>query len=542
MPSLLDAEGTIAIVLGASDWSKAGLGKARSFHRSAAFFNQYLLRNRPNGLGLGPDLVLNLFDDIASPSVQLARIRDFVREIVIDRRDTETPISDLLIYYIGHGTCDDGHTLHLLVRDTGQGIETQSSISAPDLAKVLKVAAPQQRRICIFDCCFSEGAVEAFGAMGSLDETVTKVGANNMVEDSPNPKRGTLLLCSSPRGSSSIGLPNAERTLFTGALLEFLSHGTNTSRPMLTFSEVKEHVYEIMLQRHNGTAVPRPALHQPHQEDGDLTQLPAFPNPMARGREGLGDRNEKPSQDREGFGEAHETSAQEQNERAFAATATQADEQQPSAQGDEGASKGTQGGTNEIFEPPRGKQLVYIASVIGALGVVIIGGFALNDRQSSTQPDVRKEPLKADATPVSPQVTARFGKSACGSISDTSTHLEWFVGEDKTVTWDEARNWIANLDACGGGWKMPEIKQLSTLFDPHAVAGTGFFTAGKHYPAHIDPIFSGIGGGSWVWSSGQSGDYANSFNFNQNLAVTYKKNNSTFTTRAFAVRSIGKVE
>jgi hypothetical protein len=278
---LLDSETTIAVILGASDWSRAGLGKAKSFLKSAAYVQQYLLRNRPDGLGLDPDLVLSLFDDTAAASVQLARLRDFTREVVLDRRDTHKPIADILVYYIGHGTCDDGNTLYLLVRDTVHGIEAQSSIPTPDLARVLKVAAPQQRRICIFDCCFSEAAVAGFGAMGGLDEAVTKIGATNLVADSPSPQRGTMLLCSSPRGSSSIGLPNAERTLFTGALLRVLQRGSNNRNAMLSFLDLKEDVFEEMLQQHNGVAVPRPALHQPHQQDGDLTRLPAFPNVRA---------------------------------------------------------------------------------------------------------------------------------------------------------------------------------------------------------------------------------------------------------------------
>jgi len=278
MANLLESETTIAIVLGASDWTRAGLGRAKSFHKSAAYFHRYLYGQRPYGLALHPDLVLSLFDDGAPAASQLEHIKDFVRDIVLDRKASQYPIADILIYYIGHGTCDDGGTLHLMVRHTVNGIEAQSSISTPDLARVLKVSAPQQRRVCIFDCCFSEAALDAFGAMGPLDETVTKIGALNLVADSPNPQRGTMLFCSSSRSSSSIGLPDAERTLFTGALLQVLQQGKDFNNPMLSFFDLKDEVYEVMLRQHTGSAVPRPALHQPNQQDGDLTRLPAFPN------------------------------------------------------------------------------------------------------------------------------------------------------------------------------------------------------------------------------------------------------------------------
>lgn len=115
--------------------------------------------------------------------------------------------------------------------------------------------------------------------MGALDEAVTRIAAQNLAESS-SPKRGTLLFCSSPKGSTSIGPPNAARTLFTGALLHLLQQGVAfRHKPMLSFADVATDVYQTMLElRGGGSNVPRPALHQPNQLDGDLTQLPAFPN------------------------------------------------------------------------------------------------------------------------------------------------------------------------------------------------------------------------------------------------------------------------
>ncbi|MBP0595019.1 hypothetical protein J8I87_36235 [Paraburkholderia sp. LEh10] len=162
MSGLLEPDTTVAVILGASDWAKAGLARAGSFHRSAAYFQRYLLSGRPEGLGIHPDLLMNLFDDTSSPSSQLTRLKNFVQVTVSDRKETDKPIVDVLVYYVGHGTCDHGDTLHLLVRESEQGMEAESSISTPNLARALKIAAPQQRRICIFDCCFSEAAVKAF--------------------------------------------------------------------------------------------------------------------------------------------------------------------------------------------------------------------------------------------------------------------------------------------------------------------------------------------------------------------------------------------
>jgi len=131
----------------------------------------------------------------------------------------------------------------------------------------------------------------------------------------------------------------------------------------------------------------------------------------------------------------------------------------------------------------------------------------------------------------------RFRKLDCGSIIDTKNNLEWFVGPDETMTFDEAKSWIKSLNTCGTNWWMPTIAQLSTLYEPNKTAGTGFFVGSKHWPAHIDPIFSGIGNGSWAWSTEEiNGSTAKSYNLNQGTETRTEKQNKKMTIHAFAVR------
>ena len=202
MPRLLDPSGTLAIILGAHDWSKAGLSSAPSFRRSAAQFHRCLLNPSPRGLELEPDLVLSLFDDPSPASAQLGRIRDAVRALIRERLSEARPIHDVLIYYIGHGAFDDSGHLHLLVRDSSEGIEAQSSIAALDLAQVMRVAAPQQRRLVILDCCFSEAAVAAFGAMsGTLEDAVASTALKDLASvASARAGHSAPLLQSAPSG------------------------------------------------------------------------------------------------------------------------------------------------------------------------------------------------------------------------------------------------------------------------------------------------------------------------------------------------------
>lgn len=164
-----------------------------------------------------------------------------------------------------------------------------------------------------------------------------------------------------------------------------------------------------------------------------------------------------------------------------------------------------------------------------------------------SQPTViDREPVRtanSTATPnqtvVSNQNTSatRYSVSSCNSIKDSRTGLEWFVGPDRNVTWEEAQQWVSGMSACNDGWRMPSLDEIRTLYNPSTKAGTGYFTSGKYFPAKIDPVFNAIGGGSWVWSNQRSGANAQSFNLNQGKAVTYSVDNTLYSTRAFAVRA-----
>jgi serine/threonine protein kinase len=134
----------------------------------------------------------------------------------------------------------------------------------------------------------------------------------------------------------------------------------------------------------------------------------------------------------------------------------------------------------------------------------------------------------------------RFIVTSCNSIKDTQTLLEWFVGPDRDMTWYQAQQWTTALDNCDGRWRMPTTEEIRTLYEPTSKAGVGYFTDGKHFPAHISSVFNAIGGGSWVWANERVGDDARSVNLNQGKAVTYSANNTLYSTRAFAVRNFKK--
>jgi len=159
----------------------------------------------------------------------------------------------------------------------------------------------------------------------------------------------------------------------------------------------------------------------------------------------------------------------------------------------------------------------------------------------STSPNTNQNQIPAQASRPSPVPSIdnrkRYTVTSCGAITDSRTNLEWFIGPDRNTTWYDAQQWATGLNTCGGGWRMPTLDEIRALYDADSYAGTGYYTRGQYWPAHMDAIFNGIGGGSWIWSDQQTGDgNARSFNMNQGKAVEFSAMNTTFSTRAFAVR------
>jgi hypothetical protein len=119
-------------------------------------------------------------------------------------------------------------------------------------------------------------ARDFIGQSGALDQAVAATAVKDLRDDQP--QRGSLLLCSSPVGEVSMGAPKAERTLFTGAVLEVLRDGVEGGPPALSFADLRDAAYDRMLVNFGANA-PRPILHQVNAAHGDLTAAGIAPEP-----------------------------------------------------------------------------------------------------------------------------------------------------------------------------------------------------------------------------------------------------------------------
>ncbi|MGO9579680.1 MAG: DUF1566 domain-containing protein, partial [Desulfobaccales bacterium] len=112
----------------------------------------------------------------------------------------------------------------------------------------------------------------------------------------------------------------------------------------------------------------------------------------------------------------------------------------------------------------------------------------------ATEPSVIEGPTKIPPEPVK----NRFTKAKDGVICDSATGLEWFVGPDRDTSWNQAKFWTESLTATGGGWRMPTVPELKTLYLPGASSN------------NMDPIFQLTG--YWIWT-GQMKDASMAWGF-----------------------------
>jgi hypothetical protein len=92
----------------------------------------------------------------------------------------------------------------------------------------------------------------------------------------------------------------------------------------------------------------------------------------------------------------------------------------------------------------------------------------LEDEHKKIVAEKRKSQYASISPEVSePKVIARdahFIKYGNDIVFDTKTNLEWYAESSKNVLWAEAKRRVSKLKVDGGGWRMPSIKELGTLF------------------------------------------------------------------------------
>jgi hypothetical protein len=94
--------------------------------------------------------------------------------------------------------------------------------------------------------------------------------------------------------------------------------------------------------------------------------------------------------------------------------------------------------------------------IVGILGILFVFFFIGLSISVSAQYNSQDQEIGRDGNWIA---------YACGVVWDTKAGLEWIAGPDEDTNWDEAKEWVDNLNVAGGGWRLPKIDELKTLYE-----------------------------------------------------------------------------
>jgi hypothetical protein len=152
-----------------------------------------------------------------------------------------------------------------------------------------------------------------------------------------------------------------------------------------------------------------------------------------------------------------------------------------------------------------------IIGILGSLFIVLSIGLSIS---VAAQDDPKGREIGRDG---------HYIAYASGVVRDTTTGLEWVAGPDKNTNWDEAMRWVGNLTVAAGGWRMPTIDELKTLYEK----GRG--------TRNMAPLLETTG--RYIWS-GETKDSSSAWGFFFLIGYMVEESRNAFANfRAFAVRS-----
>ena len=306
---------TLLILLGASEWPQFP-----EFQASKAFANvvqrlkAYFLNPQP--FGLPAENLLDLFDSEKNADELDVEISQFLERRLIDMKKAGNPARDVLLYFVGHGGfVGRDSDFYLAIRKTRTNNPLSSGLQLKALAHTLKESTRFMRRFIILDCCFAATAHGCF--QGSQDEVaIKKINEEFHVvqkaSGSSIPTRGTTLLCSSSHKVPSRLLPNDSSTMFAKAFLDVLIQGTDSPQDLLTVREVMDATANLLKEIEDA---PQPEVHSPDQSEGDVADLPFFPNTHAQ-EERQRKKKEKEEQERKQKEEAEKKQEEESKKKS----------------------------------------------------------------------------------------------------------------------------------------------------------------------------------------------------------------------------------
>lgn len=238
----------VAVILGAYEWPRfPSVEACQVIRRSAVEFKRYLRDLR--GLALLDENIKDLFNDSRSPNDILEEIKLFLA--------SRPAATDLLMYYVGHGaTVSSANDFRLLVRYSDLSTPDATTLAVVHLGEALREKARRMRWHFIIDACYAAKAVHLLQGI-----------------------KGVSVLCAANQITEAKAPQGAQLTMFTDPLLYALRTGDRQSRDArLTMRDINRLAVAYATSTWGEQAV-RSEVHSPSQADGDIADVPFFPNP-----------------------------------------------------------------------------------------------------------------------------------------------------------------------------------------------------------------------------------------------------------------------
>ena len=252
------------VVLGASQFSSPDHYGNPAFKRSKNAFIAAAIAN-----GIPTDRVIDSFDSQTTVGVLVDKIDDFLRRHPV--------ITDLIIYYCGHGGFTKMDEFYLAIRSMRKGRESSEGLSPRQLRADLNDRFSNRRVYLVLDCCFAGAALTRSQWMSGGD--VTTVVANQVFESFP--KTGTALLAAAPASASAKAFTDEEYTVFTNALVRVLHDGIDNQGPRLSLRDIFNRA-EVIIKDERAGVAPMPELYPRAQDHSDVAATPIFLNAVRR--------------------------------------------------------------------------------------------------------------------------------------------------------------------------------------------------------------------------------------------------------------------
>ncbi|MBY3366504.1 caspase family protein [Rhizobium laguerreae] len=259
---------TLLLILGAEEFPNAGLQGSIAFANAVRSILTYFLS--PYGYRLPQENVIYFFDDELDPSALDRTIRVELTASLARLTAKGTPATDLIVYYVGHGSFDEDRQYFLALRSTDSKNQGISGLKVGPLMRSLNGVAGSLRKYVILDACYSGEAVRFSQSSPGTEHIMV----GQMVRSLE--RQGSAFLCSSSREVISEFLKDGSNTKFTKALTDVLWEGSTTRPSPLSLDDLADLTRERISIGDPLASLPE--IHMPEQGPQKVAAVRLFPN------------------------------------------------------------------------------------------------------------------------------------------------------------------------------------------------------------------------------------------------------------------------